>query len=100
MAAFIELAQKQGWFEPRYTQSSYTHRDAMRALVFSGVGQNPEVGIHLEGTYWYNECESYDTADKMKEAYQADPTIFDGFVGNEYWTIDTENGTVTFNQKS
>lgn len=58
-AAFMELAHKQGWFDTRSNQTSHTHKEAMRALVLSGVGGNTEVGMLIEGTYWYPEAEGY-----------------------------------------
>ena len=56
-AAFVELAYKQGWIDNRFTQASFTHKDAMRAFVLKT--NNTKVGMHIEGTYWYNEAKSY-----------------------------------------
>ena len=65
--AFMELAHKQGWFDNRSTQSSHTHKEAMRALILSGVGTNLEVGMLIEGTYWYPEAESYGLFEEYKK---------------------------------
>jgi len=55
-AAFLELAEKQGWIDRRSTQNSFTHKDAMRAFI---LNNETKVGMHIEGTYWYNEAKSY-----------------------------------------
>ncbi|MBE5752058.1 MAG: extracellular solute-binding protein [Clostridiales bacterium] len=71
-AAFLELAEKRGWVDKRSTQNSFTHKDAMRAFI---LNNDTKVGMHIEGTYWYNEAKSYDlfseyqavnATDKMK----------------------------------
>ena len=75
-AAFMELAVKQSWFDPRSTQDSFTHKDAMRAIMFSGIGESEEVGMLIEGTYWYNEAEGYGLTEEYKK-YTQDQTGVD-----------------------
>lgn len=58
--AFMELAQKQGWFYDKYMDGGYTHKDAMTSFILNGTGTGankiPLIASHIEGTYWYNEA--------------------------------------------
>lgn len=57
--AFMELACREGWFYDQYTNPDYNHKAAMRSFVLNGLGNYVELASHVEGTYWYNEAESY-----------------------------------------
>ena len=52
--AFVELAYNQGWFYNRYTESNYTHKEAMKAFILNDIGGMDKIAGHIEGTYWYN----------------------------------------------
>ena len=60
--AFIELAQKQGWFYEKYKDGGYTHKDAMASFLLNGTGSGtnkiPLIASHIEGSYWYNEAKN------------------------------------------
>lgn len=62
-AAFLQLAEEKGWIDKRSTQNSFSHKDAMRAFI---LNNDTKVGMHIEGTYWYNEAESYDLFSEYK----------------------------------
>ena len=64
--AFIELAYQQGWFYEKYTENNYTHKEAMRAFILNGLAGNKKLGAHVEGSYWYNEAESYNLFNDYK----------------------------------
>ena len=68
-AAFLELAEKQGWIDQRSTQNSFTHKDAMRAFI---LNNDKKVGMHVEGTYWYNEAKSYGLFEEYKKVNVTD----------------------------
>ncbi len=57
--AFMELAEQQGWFYEGFLDSNYNHKSAMRSFVLNGLGDYVEIAAHVEGSYWYNEAESY-----------------------------------------
>ena len=57
--AFMELAYQQGWFYDQYANPDYNHKSAMRSFVLNGLGDYDFLASHVEGTYWYNEAESY-----------------------------------------
>ena len=64
--AFVELAYQQDWFYERYDESNYTHKDAMRAFILNGLQGLDKIGAHLEGSYWYNEAETYNLFNDYK----------------------------------
>lgn len=68
-SAFLELAEKQGWIDKRSTQNSFTHKDAMRAFI---LNNDTKVGMHIEGTYWYNEAKSYGLFEEYKRVNVTD----------------------------
>ncbi len=57
--AFMELAYQQNWFYDQYANPDYNHKAAMRSFVLNGLGDYDFLASHVEGTYWYNEAESY-----------------------------------------
>ena len=57
--AFMELAVQQGWFHEGFLDTDYTHKVAMRSFVLNGLGDYEKIASHVEGSYWYNEAESY-----------------------------------------
>lgn len=57
--AFMELAWKQGWLYERFTETNYTHKEAMRSFILNGHIGIPKIAAHVEGSYWYNEAEGY-----------------------------------------
>lgn len=66
--AFVELAYKQGWVYNKYQQSGYNHQNAMEAFMLNGTSpQFPEIGSHVEGSYWYNECKGYSSFGDYQE---------------------------------
>ncbi len=64
--AFIELAYQQGWIYEKYKESNYTHKEAMRAFILNGLSGFKKLGAHIEGSYWYNEAESYNLFNDYK----------------------------------
>ena len=56
--AFMELAYKQNWFYEEFKKGGYTHKDAMKSFILNGIGGNPKIASHIEGTYWYNEAKN------------------------------------------
>ena len=88
--AFMELAQKQGWFYDQYTNPDYNHKAAMRSFVLNGLGNYAEIASHVEGTYWYNEAESYGLFNDYK-TYSGGKTIKN--IG--YWHMPTAIGKDT-----
>lgn len=70
--AFIELAYHQGWIDSRYKKGTYTHKNAMYAFIFNGIGKNKKIGAHIEGSYWYNEAESYDYINQYRKQTKKD----------------------------
>ena len=57
--AFMKLAEQQDWFYYKYLDSSYNHKSAMRSFILNGLGDYELIAAHVEGSYWYNEAESY-----------------------------------------
>ena len=57
--AFVELAYQQGWVYDSYKTSNYNHQAAMEAFVLNGIKGRDEIASHVEGSYWFNECEGY-----------------------------------------
>ena len=64
--AFLELAYQKGWIYEGYKESSYTHKEAMKAFILNGLNGNDVIGSHIEGSYWYNEAESYNLFNDYK----------------------------------
>ena len=85
--AFMELAYKQGWFYERYKETNYTHRDAMEAFLLSGLSGEAKIAGHIEGSYWYNEAESYNLFEDYKTAAGTDTVKNIG-----YWQMPTTWG--------
>ena len=56
--AFMELAYQQNWFYEEFKKGGYTHKDAMKSFILNGIGGNPKIASHIEGTYWYNEAKN------------------------------------------
>ncbi len=54
--AFLELAMRAGWLSSSCTSNGVNQRDAERKFVFSGVNGAEEIGMHADGSFWYNEA--------------------------------------------
>ncbi len=55
--AFMEIVMKEGWFSDDVTTPTVSHTGSQRNFIFSGIDGMPEVGMMVEGSYWYNESE-------------------------------------------
>lgn len=73
--AFVELAYQEGWFYDKYKEVNYTHKEAMRAFILNGLQGMKKIGSHIEGSYWYNEAESYNLFNDYKSFSGTGSTI-------------------------
>ena len=64
--AFMKLAEQQNWFYYKYLDRDYTHKVAMRAFILNGLDNRAKIAAHVEGSYWYNEAESYNFFEDYK----------------------------------
>lgn len=56
--AFMSIAQENGFIDG--VSTTYENTTAMQDFISSGVGATRTSAMLIEGTYWYNEAESYD----------------------------------------
>ncbi len=70
-AAFTELAYAQGWFSGNASSNTASHTVTQSDFIFSG-GSNEEVGMLIEGTYWYNESRNAEYFDLYKNNFSLD----------------------------
>ncbi len=54
--AFLELCMTKGWLSSSCTSNGVSQRDAMRKFVFSGINGAEEIGMHADGSFWWNEA--------------------------------------------
>ncbi len=54
--AFLEHALDSNWFSAEGLGGTVSHTDAQSAFVLSGVNGQEEIGMLVEGSYWYNEA--------------------------------------------
>lgn len=64
--AFVKLAEQQGWYYNKFKETNYNHKEAMKAFILNGIGENPEIGAHVEPGYWYNEMKDYGLMEDYK----------------------------------
>ena len=86
--AFIELAYKKGWFYESYQKSDYNHKEAMRAFILNGLSGKPKIASHVEGSYWYNEAESYNLFNDYK-VFSGKDTMIKNI---KHWHMPTSYG--------
>ncbi len=58
--AFMEIAYTEGWFG-RCVQTQKSQLDSIQNFIFSDFSSKYEkIGIHVDGSYWYNEGQIHD----------------------------------------
>ena len=111
-AAFIEIAQKSGWFTKNSENSNSNHNNAQDDFIFSGLRTGaqtkPKVGMLMEGSHWWNEIRNsgsftnYCNLTKKTDrnvGWLTFPTLYEGSVkegeGHKNVTVSMTKGCVT-----
>lgn len=55
--AFLQAVQSLGWFSQDSETSTVSHTDAQGKFIYGGTYTNPQIGMIIEGNYWWNETE-------------------------------------------
>ncbi len=67
--AFMELAIANGWFGSWAENTGFSQKDAMNKFVMSGLGSADKIGMHIDGSFWYNEANTqgyFEDRDKLQ----------------------------------
>lgn len=111
--SFLETAIRQNWFTTDATTGTVTHIDAQENFVWSGYAGKPEIGMLLEGNYWYNESNvnlvfedfydyNPDVTEERKLAWMPLPVLLEGTIvegqGKEYTLLDTSDSYMFLNK--
>ena len=110
--SFLETVVRQNWFTTDTTTGTVTHIDAQENFVWSGYAGKPEIGMLLEGNYWYNESnvnlvfeDFYDNNPEVTErklAWMPLPVLLEGTIaeghGREYTLLDTSDSYMFLNK--
>ena len=67
--AFMELAIANGWFGSWTENTGLSQKDAMNKFVMSGLGSADKIGMHIDGSFWYNEANTagyFEDRDKLQ----------------------------------
>lgn len=59
--AFMELCRKRNWFGPQSDNGIQSQKDEYQTFVFNGLNENKELGLIIDGSFWYNEARISDT---------------------------------------
>ena len=111
--AFMEIAEREGWFSSASMSSSVSHTDAQSRFVFGDTEGSTPSGMLCEGSYWHNESElagvfeDYALFDDKERnvAFMPLPTtlnttVTEGNGGGKYTLLDQANAFVFVNAYS
>lgn len=70
--AFLEAATAQNWFTTSSSTGTATHIDTQENFIWSGYSGKEEIGMLIEGNYWYNESVINFT---FEDFYENNPTV-------------------------
>ncbi len=111
--SFLETALNQSWFTNDATTGVGTNIDAQGAFVWSGYEGEPEIGMLIEGNYWYNESYSLNTVfedfymintdvEERKLAWMPLPVQLEGTItegnGKNYTLLETADAYAFLNK--
>ena len=108
--AYQEIAYREDWFSDYSWQPECTNIDAMKHFMYSGKYGRPNMGMFIEGDYWYNESrdnnvpQEYQKVTKdndRKMAWMPLPTSLADSAsennGRKYCMLNTANGLAFIN---
>ena len=67
--AFMELAIMNNWFGNWVENTGFSQKDAQNKFVMSGLGSADKIGMHIDGSFWYNEANTagyFENRDKLQ----------------------------------
>ncbi|MBQ4053127.1 MAG: hypothetical protein IJD33_02180, partial [Clostridia bacterium] len=68
--AFQEVAYHEGWYSLYCRQPECSHIDAMKHFMYSGKNGRADLGMLIEGDYWYNEATDNNVPQEYKNVTQ------------------------------
>jgi hypothetical protein len=111
--SFLKTAQAQGWFTNDAVTGDKTNVGAQKDFVWGGYQGMEEIGMLIEGNYWYNESYSLNTifedfyedneeVEERKLAWLPLPVQLEGSVqegkGKDYTLIESADGYAFINK--
>ncbi len=64
--AFHRLAVENNWYSPNSKVGTVSHTDSEMFFLTGGIGNNPEVAMLCESTYWWNEANNEGVLDEYE----------------------------------
>lgn len=65
--AFMELCIQKDWFSSSVSGNK-DQKASMQQFIFSGYNGGEEIGMHIDGSFWYNEAKDAKYFDKYAQA--------------------------------
>ncbi len=112
--SFLKIAMDQGWFTEDAITGDKTNIQAQNDFVWSGYQGKEQIGMLIEGNYWYNESYTLNTVfedfyyendevEERKLAWMPLPVQLEGTIaegnGKDCTLLDTADGYAFLNKK-